>query len=375
MGKRGNGEGSISRRKSGGWMGQYTVYTAEGRKRRTVYGKTREEVRQKLTKATADRDGGLVYNGEGTKLGDYLTSWLKGSEGTIRRSTFVRYEQISRVHLRPALGNLKLKNVTPAHVRDLYRQKLDAGLSPRTVQYIHVTLHKALKQAVRDGMIPRNATEAVKPPRPSRKEMRPLSPTEVGRFLEAARGDEHEAIFVLAVSSGMRQGELLALRWEDVDLEAGTLRVQRSVSHTKDGPVFTPPKSAKSRRRIKLTRSTVEALKRHRADQNSHRLRLGTLWEDRGLVFPNRTGGAMRPWSLTGGPYLRLLKKAEISQKVRFHDLRHTCATLLLLKGAHPRLVQELLGHASISITMDTYSHVLPGMDDGLADMMEEALG
>jgi integrase len=134
---------------------------------------------------------------------------------------------------------------------------------------------------------------------------------------------------VLAVSSGMRQGELLALRWEDVDLEAGTLRVQRSVSHTKDGPVFTPPKSAKSRRRIKLTRSAVEALRRHRADQNSHRLRLGTLWEDhRGLVFPNRTGGAMRPWSLTGGPYLRLLKKAEISQKVRFHDLRHTRALL-----------------------------------------------
>jgi len=332
-------------------------------------------VRQKLTKATADRDGGLVYTGEGTKLGDYLTSWLKGSEGTIRRPTFVRYEQISRVHLRPALENLKLKNVMPAHVRDPYRQKLDAGLSPRTVQYIHVTLHKAPKQAVRDGMIPRNATEAVKPPRPTRKEMRPLSPTEVGRFLEAARGDEHEAIFVLAVSSGMRQGELLALRWEDVDLETGTLRVQRSVSHTRDGPVFTPPKSAKSRRRIKLPRSTVEALRRYKTDQNSHRLRLGTLWDDQDLVFPNRTGGAMRPWSLTGGPYVRLRKRARISQKIRFHDLRHTCATLLLLKGAHPRLVQELLGQASIFITMDTYSCVLPGMDDGLADMMEEALG
>lgn len=303
-----------------------------------------------------------------------MTSIVRGSVSKI----LMRFSGVHRIDTRPTSNSslaLKLKNVTPAHVRDLYRQKLDAGLSPRTVQYIHVTLHKALKQAVRDGMIPRNVTEAVKPPRPSRREMRPLSPTEVGRFLEAARGDEHEAIFVLAVSSGMRQGELLALRWEDVDLEAGTLRVQRSVSHTKDGPDFTPPKSVKSRRRIKLTRSTVEALRRHRADQNSHRLRLGTLWEDQGLVFPNRTGGAMRPWSLTGGPYLRLLKKAEIPHKVRFHDLRHTCATLLLLKGAHPRLVQELLGHASISITMDTYSHVLPGMDDGLADMMEEALG
>jgi integrase len=207
--------------------------------------------------------------------------------------------------------------------------------------------------------------------------MRPLSPAEVRRFLKAARGDEHKALFVLAVSSGMRQGELLALRWEDVDLEAGTLRVQRSLSHTKVGPVFAPPRvpRAVGASSSPATRSTAEALRRHRAAQNAHRLRLGTLWEDQDLVFPNRTGGAMRPWSLTGGPYLKLLKRAEISQKVRFHDLRHTCATLLLLKGAHPRLVQELLGHASISITMDTYSHVLPGMDDGLADMMEEALG
>jgi integrase len=194
----------------------------------------------------ADRNGGLVYTAEGVKLGEYLTSWLRGSEDTVRRSTFSRYEQISRVHLRPALGSLKLRNLSPAHVRDLYRQKLDSGLSPRTVRYIHVTLHKALKQAVRDGLIPRNATEAVKPPRPSRREMRPLSPAEVGRFLEAARGDEHEAIFVLAVSSGMRQGELLALRWEDADLEAGTLRVQRSLSHTKDGPVFAPPRAPRA---------------------------------------------------------------------------------------------------------------------------------
>jgi integrase len=173
----------------------------------------------------------------------------------------------------------------------------------------------------------------------------------------------------------MRQGELLALHWDDVDLEAGALRVQRSLSHSKDGPLFTAPKTSKSRRRIKLTATTTDALKRHRATQNAHRLKLGTLWENQGLVFPNRTGGAMRPWSLTGGPFARLLERAEIPQKVRFHDLRHTCATLLLAQGAHPRLVQELLGHASSSITLDIYSHVLPGMNDGLADMMERALG
>jgi integrase len=162
-------------------------------------------------------------------------------------------------------------NVTATQVRDLYRQKPDSGPSPRTVQYIHVTLYKALKQAVRDGLLLRNAKEAVKPPRLSRKEMRPLSPAEVRRFLKAARGDEHKALFVLAVSSGMRQGELLALRWEDVDLEAGTLRVQRSLSHTKVGPVFAPPRvpRAASASSSPATRSTAEALRRHRAAQNA----------------------------------------------------------------------------------------------------------
>src|SRR3712207_3144592 len=215
-------------------MGQYSVYTAEGRKRRTVYGKTREEVRQKLTKAMADRDGGLVYAGEGVKLGEYLTSWLRGSEDTVRHSTFVRYEQISRVHLRPALGNLKLKNVTPAHVRDLYRQKLDSGLSPRTVQYIHVTLHKALKQAIADGLIPRNATEAVKPPQIGRGEMRPLNTEQVKVLFEAAKGDRLEVLYVLAVTTGLRQGELLGLKWDDFDLEVGTLQVRRTLTTAKD---------------------------------------------------------------------------------------------------------------------------------------------
>jgi integrase len=374
MGKRGNGEGSITRRKDGLYMARYTVETATGKKRRALYGKTRGEVSGKLTKAMANRDGGLVFDAENLKVEQYMTRWLADSvRGTVRRSTFSRYEQITHLHIVPAFGRTKLKNLSPAHVRGLYREKLDAGLCARTVQYIHATLHKALKQAVADGLIPRNVTEAVKAPRPVKKEIHPLNAEQARTLLDTARGDRLEALYVVAVTAGMRQGELLGLKWEDLDLDAGKLAVRRSLSITKDGPAYELPKNGKGRS-IRLTARAIEVLKRHKIAQNEERLRLGTLWQDHGLIFPGHTGQAMRAWSLTGGPFLRLLKRAELPEKTRFHDLRHTCATLLLVKSVHPKIVQELLGHATISITLDTYSHVLPGMGDQAANVMDEAL-
>jgi integrase len=174
MGRRGNGEGSITRRKDGLYMGRYTVQTPTGKKRKALYGKTRQEVAEKLTWAMADRDGGLVFDADNMKVGEYLERWLVDSVlDTVRPTTYERYEQIVRIHIRPALGAMKLKNLAPVHVRGLYREKLEAGLSARTVQYIHVTLHKALKQTVQDGLIPRNTTEAVKPPQVRREEIPP----------------------------------------------------------------------------------------------------------------------------------------------------------------------------------------------------------
>ena len=168
--KRGNGEGTIHRRKDGGWCAQYILFTAEGRKRKTLYGKTRAEAGGKLAKALSDREGGLAFDAKNLSLGEYLNLWLEDSvRNTVRTTTFERYEQIARLHICPELGPLKLKAVTPAHIRGLYRNKLSSGLSPRTVQYIHVTLHKALKQAVLDGLIPQNAAEAVKPPQVRRE--------------------------------------------------------------------------------------------------------------------------------------------------------------------------------------------------------------
>jgi integrase len=372
--KRGNGEGSITRRKNGGWMAQYAVHTAEGRKRKTLYGKTRQEVAAKLAKALSDREGGLTFDAGSLTVSEYLDRWLADSvKDTVRQRTWERYEQIVRVHIKPTLGRIKLKGLTPAHIRGLYREKLDAGLSPRTVQYIHTTLHKALKDAVGDGLIPRNVTEAVRAPRPAKKEVRPLSPDQSRTFLEAARGDRYEALYVLAVTAGLREGELLGLKWEDIDLDVGSLAVRRTLSEARSGRFFEAPKNGKGRS-IKLTRQAVEALRTHRKRQNEERLRFGTLWQDSGLVFPAQTGTPMNAKNLTARSFKPLLERAGLSSTVRLHDLRHTCATLLLGKGVHPKIVQELLGHATIAITLDTYSHVLPNMQGEAASAMESAL-
>jgi integrase len=310
----------------------------------------------------ASRDGGLVFDTDNLKIKEYMTRWLTDSvRDTVRRSTFARYEQITRLHIVPVFGQTKLKHLSPAHVRGLYREKLNAGLSARTVQYIHPTLHKALKQAVADGLIPCNVTEAVKAPQPVKKEIRPLNAEQARTLLDTASGDRLEALYVLAVTAGMREGELLGLKWDDLDFDAGKLAVRRSLSITKDGPAYELPKNGKGRS-IKLTARADEGLKRHKAAQNEERLSLDTLWQDHSLIFPGHAGQPMRAWSLTGGPFLRLLKRAALPEETRFHDLRHTCATLLLGRSVHPKIVQELLGHATISITLDTYSHVLLGM-------------
>jgi integrase len=371
--KRGNGEGSISRRKNGGWMAQYAVYTAEGRKRKTLYGKTRQEVATKLARALSDREGGLIFDTGNLKLGDYLDHWLSDSvRDTVRQRTYERYEQMVRVHIKPTLGCVKLRALNAAQVRSLYREKLDAGLATRTVQYVHTTLNKALKDALADGLIPRNAASTVKPPKLTKKEIRPLSPEQASAFLDAARGDRFEALYVVAVTAGLREGELLGLQWDDVELESGTLSVRRTLSEARSGRFFEPPKNGKGRS-IKLTPRALDSLKGHKALQDEERLLSGTLWHDNDLVFPSRKGTPMNAKNLTARSYKPLLRSVGLPD-IRLHDLRHTCATLLLSKGVHPKLVQELLGHATISITLDTYSHVLPGMGDQTITAMESVL-
>jgi integrase len=372
--RRGNNEGSIYRRNDGYWVGQYGVQTAEGTKTRYIYGKRREDVREKLTKAIADRDGGLVYDAGNITVGEYLDRWLNDSvRDTVRQRTWERYEQFVRVHLTPALGKIKLAKLTPAHVRGLYRDKLNSGLAPRTVLHIHRAFSKALKQAAADGLIPRNPAAPVKPPQPRGEEIRPLNREQVRVLFEAASGDRLEALYIVAVTAGLRRGELQGLKWEDLDLEAGMLQVRRTCSEPKGGHIFEAPKSGKGRN-IRLTQSAVAALRIHRRRQLEERMYKADLWQEQGLVFPSTVGTPLWGGNLNRA-FKATLQRTGLPKSTRFHDARHTCATLLLKQAVNPKFVQELLGHADISLTLNVYSHVLPDMGDATADAMEAALG
>jgi integrase len=331
-------------------------------------------VSKKLTKAMADRDGGFDFDTGNLTVGEYLDRWLTDSvRGTVRVSTFERHEQIIRTHLNPALGRVKLKALTPAHVRSLHREKLDFGLVPATVRKIHSTLHKGVSQAVSDGLIPRNAAD-VKAPRPSPEEMHPLSEAEARTFLDAAYGDRFEALYVLAITTGLRRGELLGLRWEDAGLERGTLRVGRALVREGGRHTIGETKTRRGRRQVNLTSRTVNTLKTHRKRQLEERMQLSGLYADHGLIFATDVGTPVNPENLVRRSFKPLLKKADLPE-IRFHDLRHTCATLLLGRGVHPKIVQELLGHATIAMTLDTYSHYLPSMGDQASGAMGDAFG
>lgn len=375
--RRGNGEGYIGKRKDGRWEGKYTVQTSAGPKRKSVFGKTRAEVAKKLARAIADAEGRIFTEERDLTVGEYLDRWLKDVvEGAVRPSTFGRDKSLVNNHAQPALGHIKLKNLTALHLQGFYRDRLDWGLSGSSVQKIHHVLHKALSQAARWNLISRNPADAASAPRPNPKPMRPLSEDEARRLLSAARGNRLEALYVLAVHVGLRHGELLGLRWDDVDLEGGTIRVRRTL--TRDGGKVSlgEPKTKKSRRTVRLTQRAADALKRHRARQAEEKLKAGVLYGDRGLVFATRTGGLINPSNLRRKSLAPLLARAGLGgQGITVHDLRHTCASLLFQRNVHPKFVQELLGHASVAITLDTYSHMLPGMGGEAASAMDDALG
>jgi integrase len=377
--KKGNGEGSIyPHKKNGkkvGYRGAYVVHTAEGPKRRYVSGKDRDEVRRKLTEAMANRDKGLIYHDENLTVAEYLDRWLADSVyGSVRASTFSRDKYLVANHIKPTLGRLKLKNLNALQVQSLYRERLVSGLSGSTVQKIHHVLHKALAQAVRWNLIPRNPADNAKAPTPTPKEMRPLSASEARKLLEAADGNRLEALYVLAIHTGMRRGELLGLKWADVDLENTTIRVRRTLTRKGTGYVLGEPKTKQSRRTIRLTEKAVQTLRSHQARRAQEKLRVGELYQDQGLVFAGQGGSFINPSNLRQRSFAPLLKHAGLP-RITFHDLRHTCASLLFQKNVHPKVVQELLGHASVAITLDTYSHMLPGMGGEAVAAIGEALG
>ena len=361
--RRARGEGAISKRKNGGWTGVLDLGWQDGkRKRKFVYARTRAEVAQKLADERRKLEEGRLIADERTTVEQYLRAWLEMIEPTIAPSTHKRYGQLFRLHVYPYVGRLRLTKLEPTHLAPLYTQRIKAGLSPTTVLQLHRVLHHALKDAHRQGVAPRNVADLVTAPVKAEHEFITFSPKQARRFVEAVRGDRLEALYVVALTTGMREGELLGLRWADVDLDEGRLHLTRRL------------KRRTSRRQVLLIAPAVEALKLHRYSQDEERRRAGERWEDNDLVFPNTIGRPINPSNFLRREFYPLLKAAGLP-RMRFHDLRHSAATLLLGMGVHPKIVSELLGHTQIGITLDLYSHVTATMQRDAVTAFEELLG
>ncbi len=365
--KRGNGEGTIYRdEKTGRWIGQAAI---QG-KRKSLYGKTRKEVQDKLRVLLADADKGLLPPSERLTVAQFLQRWLEGVvKPGLRSTTYRDYKNTIDRHTVPLLGHLRLTQLQPAHLQGLYASLLDSGLSPKTVRNVHGCIHAALEQAVKWNLAARNVSSIVELPRVRRHEIQALTTEQVKVLFATAQGSRWETLLMLAIASAMRQSELLALKWSDVDLESGQIHIRRQLDRDK---TFSEPKTAKGRRTVDLPASTVVALREHRTRQLQDRLLMGAEWEDIDLVFCTHQGRPLGHRNVIR-EYTKLLQRAGIPH-VEFHALRHTGATMLLLQGVNPKVVQERLGHSQISVTLDIYSHVVPSLGRDAADRLDKLL-
>jgi integrase len=363
------GEGSVYR-KGAGWEASAYV---NGR-RRSARGRTMREARDKL-RAMQDRaTAGEPLLDEWLSVAEYLEYWLSVTESTVRSSTHVRYSQYVRKHAVPIVGHLRLVDLRPMHLQQLYAKRLQAGSSPSTVHHLHACLHRALAMAERWEQVNRNVARLVTPPRVPRHKVEPLTIDEVRRFLDAVRGSRFEAAFVIAVVTGVRLGELLALRWDDIDVgDQPTVRVRGSLQRLGGKLQILEPKTAQSVRDVAIGELGADALRAHRRRQVSERLAIGTSWTDRNLVFPNNWGEYMNPEWFRRREFRPVLESAGLRQ-IRFHDLRHTFATLQLANNQPLKIVSEMMGHTRIAITQDLYTHVSAAMQRAAADALNEAL-
>ncbi len=404
--RRGRGEGSIYQRKDGLWVGQVTTgYNQETnrQKRKTFTGKTRQEVSEKITKALRELQTGVYTESDKITLGEWLDLWVETySKPSVRPSTYDSYKQLIETHLKPNLGRIPLQKLQPHQIQKFYNDRLQAKrqprtmpkdekkaaelmekmptLSPSTVKHMHVVLNQALTQALKERRILVNPTKAVKPPKVTRPEAAFLTNDQINVLLGKVSGDQWYNVFLFTLGTGMRLGEVCALRWENVDLVNGVVKVRESVKRvSNDVPeepktklLIQPPKSEKGKRNIPLPGVVLAELKRHRVRQAELKLQIGELYNDHDLVFAWEDGRMVDPG------YLSKRFKKIIDQcgykGITFHSLRHSYASALLAMGEHPKVVQELLGHAQISMTLDTYSHVAPEIKERAAAKIDDFL-
>lgn len=373
--RRAKGGGSVFQRKDGRWSGSVDLGGAIGVKRRKfVYGDTKKQVEERVRQLVNHVADGSPPQSRSPQLAAFLVQWLKAVRPTLRPSTYESYEYVARLHLVPTIGRITLEKLSVDHVASLIANKQDEGRhSATTVRYVLLILRNALSKAVRWGLVGRNVANLVDPPRISHKDVRVLSPEETKKLLDAARGEPIEGLVFLAVSTGVRLGEALGLQWSDIDLDRRQLRINKALQRVSgQGLVLIETKTHRSRRTLVLPVKTAEALRAHRVHQAQLRRAAGSAWAAKDFVFTSSNGQPLDQRNVLR-MFRRVLRKAKLP-RMRFHDLRHSCASLLFAQHIPARVVMETLGHSRISVTMDTYTHVMPALMQDAADAMDRSL-
>lgn len=380
-GKRGNSEGSIYQRADGRWAASVSVgYGADGkRQRKTLYGATRKEVASKLTALQQNVADGLPPGNDQVTVAHLMTAWLTDvAAPTVRPKTYQSYAFLVKSHIIPALGRERLSKVDARRIQAFLTERQESGLSPRTAQYLRAVLRRAFQQAVKWDWVSRNVVTLTEPPRMEKPESPTFTPAQAHALLSAFSGYRHEALFTVFMGLGLRLGEALGLRWEDVSLtpegSGGTVTVRFQLQQINGEFRLTAPKSRTSRRTVSLPSFVAKSLLAHRARQEE----MIPVWEQVGeqnpwgLVFTNTLGGPLGERNVRRDFYA-VLAKAGIA-RIRLHDLRHLCASLLIAQQVHPRVIMEILGHSQISLTMNTYGHLMPGATQAAANALDDLI-
>lgn len=372
--RRGHGEGSIYQRTDGRWVASMTIGWENGKpKRKHFYGKRRSDVAAKLVNAVREYQNGITPGNDNVTVGTVMADWLDTTgKHKLRPSTLASYSQTIEQHLKPGLGKHKLNRLTPQHVQKYMDAKLKSGLSARTVEYHRAILRRILNQAVKWGQISRNVAALVDGPRQESYKATVFTREQTRRFLGAIGGHRLEALFTVAVAIGLRKGEILGLQWNDVDLDTGTLTVKQQLQRVDGMLQLVSLKTAKSRRTLPLPSFAVDALRRHKVRSLEERLRAANTWQDWNLVFTTPHGTPVDGRRLSR-IFHGILQDAGLPH-LRFHDLRHSAATLLLEQGVDLRVIMDVLGHSQISLTANTYTTVAGPLRTAAMQRVHDAL-
>jgi integrase len=365
--KRGNNEGTIYKRNDGRWCAQVSL----GGRRITKYAKTQKECRD-WVKQTLDKiEHGLTFEGTQISLERFMESWLAGKELSRRPNTVRNYRSYCSEYIFPVLGKMRIQAILPAHIRQLYLRMQMDGRGARTIQLIHVTLHCALKQAVREGLIGHNPMEAVERPKVETQQFQVFTEEQVRTFLAAARGHPFETLFYLALTTSLRKGELLGLMWSDVDWQKASLKVERQLQNIPgNGYALVPTKTKSGRRQIKVGKGALAMLEAHRQRQETLKAAAGDRWIETGMIFTTNIGTYLDQTRVSR-EFKQILRENGLPD-LRFHDLRHTSISLLLDMGTPVNTVQRRAGHSKASVTTDIYGHVMAHSQDAAAENIEE---